>query len=131
MTISEVATSVGLSQDTLRFYEKEKLVGPIAKTTGGIRNYSEDDLKRIKFIKCMRSAELPIDVLREYIELYDKGDSTKNKRKELLIKQKEIMKEKLDNMQKAYELLSYKIDYFYSGREKEYYEKIKDKDDII
>ena len=56
-----------LSPDTIRFYEKKGLIGPIQRTKSGIRNYSEQDLKRIEFIKCMREADLPIDVLKKYV----------------------------------------------------------------
>jgi len=58
----------------------------------------------------MRSAGLPIEVLREYLDLCKQGDGTIEQRKALLIKQREILKSKIDDMQKAYEKLNYKID---------------------
>lgn len=64
MTIGEVASKFSISQDTLRFYEKKGLIGPIKKTSGGIRSYNEEDIRRIEFIKCMRNAEIPIEVLK-------------------------------------------------------------------
>ena len=64
MTIKEVSKMYNLSPDTLRFYEKKGLIGPVKKTSGGIRDYEEEDLKRIEFIKCMRSAEIPVIVLK-------------------------------------------------------------------
>lgn len=66
MTIKEVSSMFNLSNDTLRFYEGKGLIGPILKKNG-IRSYSENDLKRIEFIKCMRSAEVPIDVLKNIL----------------------------------------------------------------
>lgn len=130
MTIKEVAEKVKLSQDTLRYYEKQGLIGPINKTSGGIRDYNENDLRRIKFIKCMRNAELPINILKKYVELFDKGDSTKDERKKLLLNQRDVLKQKIDNMNMAYELLNYKIELFYNGKIDEYFEKTRDKDDI-
>lgn len=123
MTIKEVAESLDISNDTLRYYEKEKLIGPIKKTSGGIRNYDEEDIKRIKFIKCMRNAQIPIDVLREYIRLFDLGDSTKEERKRLLENQRNILKRKIMDMENAYELLNDKVDLFYSGKMDEYLKK--------
>ena len=41
MQISEVAKKYGLTVDTLRYYEKEGLIGPIKKEKNGIRNYNK------------------------------------------------------------------------------------------
>lgn len=125
MTIKEVSEMYGLTPDTLRFYEKKGLIGPISKTVSGIRNYEEKDLVRIEFIKCMRAAEIPIDVLKKYVDLYEMGDDTFEQRKELLSRQREILKKKIDDMQTAYEKLNKKIDLFYSGKLDEYMESIK------
>lgn len=69
-----------LSPDTLRFYEKKGLIGPIQRTKSGIRNYSEQDLKRIEFIKCMRGVDLSIDVLKKYVKIcyYSEKPSSRN-----------------------------------------------------
>lgn len=123
MTIKEVAEKFELTPDTLRFYEKEGLIGPIKKTDSGIRNYDENDLNRIQFVICMRRAEIPIEVLKKYIDLYNKGDETFEQRKELLSNQRRILKEKINCMQKAYEQLNYKVDLFYEGKLDEYLEK--------
>lgn len=112
MLISEVAKKFDLTQDTLRYYEKEKLIGPIKKGENGIRNYNEDDLKRIGFVKCMRSAGLEVAVLQKYIQLYNQGDDTIEKRRKILTEQKKQLKAKIDDMQQAYERLNMKIDLY-------------------
>lgn len=43
MTISEVANRFDLSQDTLRYYERVGLIPKVKRTSGGIRNYDEND----------------------------------------------------------------------------------------
>lgn len=125
MTINEVSKKIKLTQDTLRFYEKSGLIGPIKRDKSGYRNYQEEDLKRIEFVKCMRNAELSIDVLKTYLDLYDKGEETKEERKELLIKQKEILDNKIKDMQEASKRLDYKINLYYEGKLDEYLEKIE------
>lgn len=44
MTIKEVSEKYGLSQDTLRYYEKIGVIPPVTRTSGGIRNYTEQDI---------------------------------------------------------------------------------------
>ena len=112
MQISEVAQKFGLTTDTLRYYEREGLVGPIFKGKNGIRNYTESDLQRIQFVKCMRSAGMEINLLKQYLKLFEGGDKTLNERRKILVKQREILKTKLESIQEAYDKLNYKIDLY-------------------
>lgn len=109
MTIKEVAKKFNMTNDTLRYYEKVGLVGPVKKNSSGIRDYSEEDLKRIEFIKCMRSAGISIEVLKKYVTLYDEGESTKLERQHLLEEEQDKLEEKIKTMSKALEKLKYKI----------------------
>ena len=112
MQISEVAKKFGMTPDTLRYYEKEELIGPIVKGKNGIRNYKEKDMQRIQFVKCMRAAGLEISFLKRYIKLLDEGENTIKERREILVEQRRILKEKLDAMQEAYDKLNMKIDLY-------------------
>ena len=49
--IGEVSQQLNVSADTLRYYEKIKLLPIISRSHSGIRVYSKKDLSRIKFIK--------------------------------------------------------------------------------
>ena len=60
----------------------------------------------------MRSAGLSIETLREYITLYGKGNRTLQKRKNLLIAERDKLKTRLDEMQKTLERLNYKINVY-------------------
>lgn len=86
MKISEVSEQSGLSADTLRYYEKVGLLPTVNRTNGGVRDYSELDLRRVDFIKCMRTAGLPIETLIAYFALVRQGDETIAARKEILQK---------------------------------------------
>jgi DNA-binding transcriptional MerR regulator len=110
MIIAEVSKKFGLSQDTLRYYERIGLVPSISRSKSGIRNYSEEDCRWIEFIKCMRNAGLPIEVLIEYVTLFQKGDETIAARKELLTEQRKLLAGKMDEMKKTLERLDYKIE---------------------
>lgn len=102
-----------ISQDTLRYYEKEGLVNPVPRRSG-IRDYGKAEIDNIEFIICMRNAGLPVNALKEYIELIRQGDTTAERRRTLLIEQRDILKKRLEDMNKAYERLNYKIDSYYS-----------------
>ena len=63
MTIKEVSEKYGLSQDTLRYYEKIGVIPPVTRTAGGIRNYTEQDIGWVENAVCMRNAGLPVEVI--------------------------------------------------------------------
>ena len=109
MTISEVSKKYGLTQDTLRYYERIGLIPYINRTSSGIRDYTEEACKWIEFIKCMRLAGLPIETLIEYVALDQEGDSTITARKELLVEEREKLIEIIKEMQKTLERLNHKI----------------------
>lgn len=109
MKITEVSKKFNLSQDTLRYYERIGLIPPVNRNKSGIRDYTEEDCNWIEFIKCMRGAGLPIEVLIEYVGLFQQGDATIDARKELLIEQRNILIEKIEEMNRTLERLNYKI----------------------
>ena len=112
MKIAEVSERYGLSSDTLRYYERIGLIPPVNRNKSGIRDYSEIDVRRVEFIKCMRSAGLPIEVLIEYVGLVQQGDKTLEARKEILREQREQREQlaaRMKEMQKTLDLLDYKI----------------------
>lgn len=112
MKIAEVSERYALSADTLRYYERVGLFPSVHRGESGIRDYSDVDLKRVEFIKCMRSAGLPIEALIEYMELYQQGDQTVEARKEILVEQREKLRSKMREMQKTLEMLDYKIEMY-------------------
>ena len=110
MTIAEVSKKFDLSQDTLRYYERIGLIPGVDRNKSGNRDYTEEDCKWVEFIKCMRGAGLPIEVLIEYVTLFQQGDETIEARKELLSEQRRQLAEKIDDMKKTLERLNYKIE---------------------
>lgn len=110
MTIAEVSKKYELSADTLRYYERVGLIPVVNRNKNGIRDYSEENCRWVEFIKCMRSAGLPIEVLIEYVTLFQQGDETIGARKEILTEQRKQLIEKMEDMKKTIERLDYKIE---------------------
>ena len=124
MTITEVSKKYGLSTDTLRYYERIGLIPPVTRNSSGNRDYTENDCKWVKFIKCLRSAGLSIEILSEYVELFQKGNDTISERKELLFEQRNQIAEKINELQETLSFLDQKID-GYEGRMLKFEEELK------
>jgi len=112
MKIAEVSERYGLSVDTLRYYERVGLIPHVNRNDSGIRDYNELDLRRVDFIKCMRGAGLPVEVLIEYVALVQRGDKTIEARKEILKEQRDLVAVRLAEMQKTLDLLDHKIEVY-------------------
>jgi MerR family transcriptional regulator, aldehyde-responsive regulator len=130
MKISEVSEKYGISLDTLRYYERIGLIQPVNRNESGIRDYIEIDMKRVEFIKCMRSAGLPIEVLIEYVGLVQQGDMTIKARKEILKEQREQLAAKMNEMQKTLDLLDYKIEVYENAVLKKEKEMVQPEDQV-
>ena len=127
MTIAEVSKKYDISADTLRYYERIGLIKNVPRNKNGIRNYDEESCKRIEFIKCMRSAGVEIEILIEYMNLFESGKETALARRNLLVEQREKLQEKLDNINSTIDRLDYKIniyDEILSGKRKDFTEDV-------
>ena len=109
MTIKEVCRKFDVSADTLRYYERVGVIPEVRRTAGGIRDYSEEDIKWVETAICFRSARMPIDLLIEYVRLYRKGDETLRDRLELLIEAKKRILDERKKYDDALAKLDYKI----------------------
>jgi len=110
MTITDVSKKYNITADTLRYYERIALIPEVNRNTSEIRDYAEKDCKWVHFAKCMRSAGLSIEVLVEYVAMFQQGTSTIKARKELLIEQRSRLDENIKEMQQTLERLDKKID---------------------
>ncbi|MET1854887.1 MerR family transcriptional regulator [Enterococcus faecium] len=109
MNIKQVSEEKSISADTLRYYERIGLIPPVNRTKGGIRDYTEEDLKWVDFTICMRNAGLSIESLIEYIRLSSEGEATVFERRKLLIEESELLTKKIAEMQECLERLQGKI----------------------
>ena len=112
MRIAEVSEQYGISADTLRYYERIGLLPRVHRNASGVRDYSDEDCARISFVKCMRGANVSIEALIEYMQLFDQGDATYEARRQILIEQREIALEKLERVQEGLDRLDYKIAHY-------------------
>ena len=83
MRIGQVARETGLSASTLRYYEREGLVA-VARDGAGRRLYDAQDVSWIRFLRRLRAANMPIELMRRYAKLRKAGPSTLRERLKLL-----------------------------------------------
>jgi DNA-binding transcriptional MerR regulator len=65
--IGEVASQAGVSIDAVRYYERQRLLPPVARTKGGFRLFGSEAVERIKFIKHAQEIGLSLDEIKELL----------------------------------------------------------------
>jgi DNA-binding transcriptional MerR regulator len=109
-SIAEAARRSGLSIDTLRYYERIKLVDPPARDAAGRRAYSDDDLSWLVFLTYLRTTGMPIKMMREYAQLRGHGDTSAARRRGILVEQRNSVRARIAELQSCLDILDYKID---------------------
>jgi len=112
MNISEAAKIMGLTAATLRYYESKGLIPPVTRKNGGVRDYKQDDLGWIDFIKCMRSAGMSVESLIEYTTLFRNGTQSDEARKNILIREREKLLAKQKEISETIDRLNGKLKSF-------------------
>ena len=131
MKIAEVGERYSISLDTLRYYERIGLIPPVHRNEGGIRDYNDLDLRRVEFIKCMRSAGLPIEVLIDYMGLVQQGDQTMEARRGILKEQRELLRARMREMQKTMDILDHKIEVYEKAVLKKEHELLQTEEQVL
>ena len=73
-TLQEVVNRTGLSEHTLRYYEHIGLLDKVERDrSSGHRRYTEDDLRMIEAMACLRATGMSIDDMRKYRALHAQG----------------------------------------------------------
>ncbi len=71
LTIGQVAARTGLSADTLRYYERLGLIGPVARTPSGRRRYGARDLSRLRFIRRAQQMGFSLAEIGQLLQMRD------------------------------------------------------------
>ena len=111
-TIDEAEERTGLSKHTLRYYEREGLLPPVAKASSGHRRYSDDDLGWVRFLQLLRATGMPIREAKEFVALTWAGDHTIAERVEVLTAYRAALRERMARDVEHLEALDRKIGYY-------------------
>lgn len=72
--IGELATRTGATVETIRYYEKEKLLPEPSRSQSNYRLYNEGHFERLKFVLHCRTLDMTLDEVRTLLQYRDKPD---------------------------------------------------------
>ncbi len=91
-SIKEAAGITGITEQNIRYYERQKLLFPERNRENDYREYSEEDIRRLKFICLFRRLDMPIADIRKLFN----GETTLSEAMDALERRLESEKERLD-----------------------------------
>lgn len=71
MKIGELANATGTQIETIRYYEREKLLPLPTRTEGNFRVYTDEHAKRLTFVRHCRSLDMTLDEIRRLLHFKD------------------------------------------------------------
>ena len=110
-SIGEAAEKCGLSQHTLRWYERIGLLDAIERGGDGRRRFSDRDLDWLSLLTKLRATGMPVRDMQRYAELVRSG-AGEAERIELLKRHREEVRRALAAQRECLKLLDAKISYY-------------------
>ncbi|HET6212222.1 MAG TPA: MerR family transcriptional regulator [Micromonosporaceae bacterium] len=112
LTVGEAAAQVGLTTYTLRWYEQEGLVAPVARDTAGRRRYTPDDVDWLVLLTKLRRTGMPVRDMRRYAELARQGSCTVDARRKLFEEHRDRVQARIAELERDLDVINYKVDMY-------------------
>ena len=113
LTIKQMAAQSGLSEYTLRYYEKIGLIKPIPRDkSSGHRRYDADTAEIVEELSYLRASGLSLDDMRTYLRLRAQGDEAAAELKALFLARTEEVADEIRRLKIRQQFLSGKVEYW-------------------
>ena len=112
MLIKEIAKRVGVSIDTIRFYEKQGLLDEthFQRSPNGYRHYSEASLQRLSLIKMGQAAGFTLSEMRRTVQAWETDELTPDEKVFYICRKLEEIEQKRQALENIKDYLQSKID---------------------
>lgn len=94
-TVGKIAEMLRIPPSTIRYYDKKGLLPFVARTQGGIRQFSDADLERMKSILLLRRFGMSIQEIETYVRLEEQGAATVSQRLDMLQERRLALEEEI------------------------------------
>lgn len=99
-SIGDLSRETGVKVPTIRYYEKEGLLDPPVRTEGNQRRYLDSDLDRLRFLRHCRDLGLPMEAIRELIDLSLHPDKPCSDANRIAAEQLQSVRDRISHLKK-------------------------------
>jgi DNA-binding transcriptional MerR regulator len=115
MHMGDFVRLTGLSEYTIRYYEKAGVLRPAKRDSRGLRKFDESDIAWMEFVQRLKDIGMPIGEIKRYAELRVAGDGTKGERLYLLEAHERRVVQDIAEKSRNLEKLREKIEFYKKG----------------
>jgi MerR family mercuric resistance operon transcriptional regulator len=105
-SIGEFSKLSGVNTETIRYYERIKMLPAPPRTTAGYRVYSAADLRTLVFIRRSRELQFPLDRIRELLRLGAPGSAPCREVQKIAVSHLEDIRSKINTLARLESLLA-------------------------
>lgn len=116
-SIKEVSEKMNLPASTIRYYDRQGMLPYMKRTESGYRSFSEDDIKMLSMIECLKRTNMPIRDIQQFIAWVQQGDATLQQRYDMFVERRKSVEEQIIQLQKTLEFIEYKCWYYSTALE--------------
>ncbi|WP_051052335.1 MerR family transcriptional regulator [Paenibacillus sonchi] len=110
-SIKQTAELTGITEDTIRYYEKIGLLPRAQRKGNSHRIYSDNDIETMKLITCLKKTGMSLDDMRPYLDLsLDSNLSEYPELHEMILNHKQKILDQIASLQQIVDLIDSKID---------------------
>lgn len=110
-TISEISKMMNIPSSTIRYYDSQGLL-PYVNRVNGRRMFTESDISGLRLIECLKNTGMPIKDIKAYFVLVKEGDSTLLARRDIILHQKEVVKQQIKALERNLKKIEEKEEYY-------------------
>lgn len=110
MNIGQLARQSGVPIDTVRYYERQQLLPPPARSASGYRIYRADDVARLQFIRRAKALGFTLEEIADLLDISDRRDGEMAQVKRAAAEKLALIDARLRDMQHMRDALSQLVD---------------------
>ncbi|MBW3667084.1 MAG: MerR family transcriptional regulator [Actinobacteria bacterium] len=102
MRIGEAAALAGLEPSTIRFYEQSGVLPAPERMASGYRDYTDEEVDLIRFVRRIRRLEIPLEDVRQIVELRNRGEAPCAVVREVMAREAAAIKSRIRELQELH-----------------------------
>jgi Cu(I)-responsive transcriptional regulator len=105
LTRGQLAKASKVGAETIRYYEREKLLLPTHRSSNGYRRYGGESVQRLKFIRRAKSLGFDLKQIRELLSLHDDPNATRAEVKALTKRKLDEIDHRIEDLVRMQDVL--------------------------
>lgn len=111
-TVKEVSNILGLTEHTVRFYTDKGLVPSVKRDKNNNRLFDEESVNWLTGVKYLRDCGMPLEAVKEYVQLCLDGDATIEQRYQIILRQQAAARAQLEEAARRLEYMEKKAELY-------------------